>query len=163
MKLPPYPLRAVADERRRQRDAAQQTLGDRLAELTAAEERHEEARQKQSALSARHTQARQDLYRPAKGGVLDVGRVHERRRGFDTLGRQLERHASEVACRVGEVGEAVERVAEARRQLAAAAQGLSALEKHREKWRLGLETEHRRKEEKLMDEISAAKYARASS
>jgi flagellar export protein FliJ len=162
MKLPPYPLQAVEDQRRRSRDAAQRVLGERLAGLAAAEERLETAREGRRTLAAEHAAAREDLYRPAVGGGLDVGRVHERRRGLDFLARRIERQEAEVERRAGEVGEAEEDVAAARRRLTAAAQELSAIEKHRARWRKEIETEGRRREEKLMDEISTASYARGA-
>lgn len=156
-----YPLEAVEKERRRRRDAAQEALGECLAELAAAEERLKEAKRQRAALGERHARARRDLYRPQAGDALDVAGVQERRRGLDALARRLATQEAEVARREDDVAEAAEGVSAARRELATAAQNLSALEKHREKWRTELELEHRRKEEKLLDEISAAKFARA--
>ncbi|HSS51942.1 MAG TPA: hypothetical protein VLX28_23625 [Thermoanaerobaculia bacterium] len=161
MKLPPYPLQAVEDQRRRARDHAQERLAERLRELDAAKARHGELEAAARALAAERQRRQDGLYDPEEGR-LDVDLVTHRRAGLGYLAARLAERRRELARQEEAVAAAGVRVEQARAEIAAAAQAVAAIEKHRAGWRQGILAEMSRREEKLIDEITTSNFVRRS-
>lgn len=154
-----YPLAAVEDLRRRRRDEAQESLGRLREEARVAGGAVAEAVSAVEAARGDLETARRDLYAPStRSGVLDVGAVDRRRRGLGVLDRRIEEHLAELERRRGASAAADEALRQGRAHLAEAAQQLTAIEKHRERWQRRLDAEARRREDKALDEIAASRF-----
>jgi flagellar biosynthesis chaperone FliJ len=159
--MPRYPLQTVLELRQRERDAAQDALSQAIAAEARARERlvalEEELRAGEVELTAR----RDGLYEPPAEGVLDVALIDRRRAEVKFLEGRQEKRRQAVADQERVVHDAAGAVIAAREVLTAAAQALTAIEKHQEKWREGVLAEMRRKEELQLQEIAASRFAAA--
>jgi flagellar biosynthesis chaperone FliJ len=159
----PYPLQAVLDLRERERDQTQEQLALRLREQTAAAAALEQRRSETTAAAQAVAAALATLDAPPPdGSALDVREMNRRAdevawlRAQEAAARQREAQAE------GELQRAGEAVEQARADLIAASQALSAIETHRDRWREELRKEQERKEEALMQEVALSAWVRAS-
>lgn len=161
MKLPKYPLQVVFDQRLRAQDAAQQLVGERLAELARAEASLAAACAAREAAAAALSNARNRLYDPDPDGRLDVQVVAERKAGLQFRERELSELAAAERAATATRDREVAALATAREALAEAARECMAIEKHRETWLLEVRLEMGRKEEAEIAEVANAGWLRS--
>lgn len=156
-----YPLVVVLELRERERDAAQDALAARLAELSQAEVVLA-GRQREAEVADRLVEraiAALDL--PAvEGQPLDVREMTRRRDEAAWLRGQAKlAHEAVDRARQGLVA-ADQNVQQARGELIERARELSAIETHRANWVEELRVENERREEGALQEIALSKWVR---
>jgi flagellar export protein FliJ len=156
---PRYPLQAVLEQRGAAREEARLRLAEAIRELEERERERGGAEAKLAALDAERGELTGHLYDPDERGLLPIPLVERRTDELRNVEGQLrEAEHAVAACREA-VERAVARVDECRGLLVEADRDLKAAEKHHEAWRAEWQREQTRKEQRLSEEVTLARFA----
>ncbi len=157
---PNYPLQVVREQREREKEAAEERLGEALTALKEEKERLVGIRKQLKQLKSRCDEAMAHLYDLDEAGMLDPGVLARRKSGIEFIKQSIQRTRRDMEAQEKRVIEAERAVEAAKSALVEAMQALKAIEKHYEKWLEERKREAARKEQKLIEEISTAAYLR---
>lgn len=153
-----YPLQAVLDLRRRQRDSAREALADRIEDERRARNTLARLERRARELERELDQAHIKLYQPAADGTLEVGGTLDRRAEVEHCQEQIDHHRQRLMSQHQAVVAAQQAIDRARAELLEATRALEAIDQHHSRWRQQAARRARRLEERLAEEITTSRF-----
>ena len=147
-----YRLDPLLQQRTRVKQQAEQSLAERLRELTEEEKRLGEVQMQEAELRGLQERTRSELLQTSSGKQLTGDEIRQRLNYLRGVDQDLESAKGEVFSQKQAVDESQVKLIQARQFLAECAREVEVLEKHRDKQEVRHKNELERKESNELDE-----------
>ncbi len=153
MKLPPYPLQVVLEQREREKDKAQKRLEDAKKAVKREKEKAEQLREEKKAIEKKKDAAVNEFQQRISGGgvAMNIQAEAERLTHFEKrMEAEIVQQDQKIKAQDQEVKRAERAVQDAVFELNKASMNLEAMEKHKERW-----TKEKKAEIEAIQELEA--------
>ncbi len=158
-----YPLQAVLELRRRQRDTARQALAERIEDEHRANLEQTRLLRRGEKLAEEVLRASSRLYEPADDGTLEVAGALDRRADFEHWQQEVAEQQQRMERQRQAIAQAAAAIDAAREELLEATRTLEAIDKHFSRWLDKIARQARRREERLAEEINTSRFVSGQS